>query len=365
MRGQPFRLLMGLWVAAALLAGVALGQRNKDDGSGPLELLEKKGLRKLSTHFALAGETEVGKALRAAESLKKRLTDSQREVNDREQKVEEKRKTIVDCLEKRQVLRAQLTTARTIESHNKIVLALNELGDRVNLLQTSTVEEEALKAAREAAAKVSEAYIEHLLHARKTYGKLMDQYEQLAADDEVSSAIKAFNKTSTKKYQLGPSPTLLASGRRLKNLEEMVLSESIAIRRGPDNLWYLTVMFNGKHAQEMAIDTGASLVVLPAKNASAAGLTPTSNSPTIRCQLADGSIVEARLVHASSVRVGKFSVENVECAIMPPDLQHASPLLGQSFFKNFSYKIDSERSKLVMSRIELPEKETGRGRGRK
>ncbi len=121
-------------------------------------------------------------------------------------------------------------------------------------------------------------------------------------------------------------------------------------------------MFNGKHAQEIGDRYGASLVVLPAKTATAAGLTPSADDPTIQCQLADGSVVEAKLIRAASVRVGKFTIENVDCAIMPPHLVEASPLLGQSFFKHFSYKIDTERSKLVMSKVEMPEKETGRSR---
>lgn len=91
---------------------------------------------------------------------------------------------------------------------------------------------------------------------------------------------------------------------------------------------------------------------------------PTENSsarhsafdPTIRVSLADGSIVEAKQVFASSVRVGKFTVEHVECAVMPADLPNAEPLLGLSFLKHFTFKIDSDKSKLVMSKIDQSEK---------
>jgi hypothetical protein len=75
--------------------------------------------------------------------------------------------------------------------------------------------------------------------------------------------------------------------------------------------------------------------------------------------LADGSIVEAKQVFAPSVRVGKFTIEHVECAVMPADLPKAESLLGLSFLKHFTFKIDSDKGKLVMCKIDQPEK-TGR-----
>ncbi len=57
---------------------------------------------------------------------------------------------------------------------------------------------------------------------------------------------------------------------------------------------------------------------------------------------------------AESVRVGKFTVENVECAVMPAEAALAGPLLGQTFLKNFAYKIDRAKGKLVMTKLEAP-----------
>ena len=72
--------------------------------------------------------------------------------------------------------------------------------------------------------------------------------------------------------------------------------------------------------------------------------------------MADGRTVKAKQVYASSVRLGKFTVEHVECAVMPADFPNAEPLLGLSFLKNFTFKIDNAGGKLVMSKIEQPEK---------
>lgn len=347
------------WLGAIALAGTARAAEGEDVAA--LETLQKKGLRKLSSYFALTAETDVAKAIRAADSMRKKVADAQREVNALEKKIEEKRKTIVAYLQKRRELRAQLAMTNSVTAHNNIVNALNELADRINLLQQSNEDEEALKKARAAANSVAEAYVERLLTTRKLYEDVQDHYEELAGDKEVAKALEAYNKTSPKAYQLGPGPTFLGYGRKLKSLEELVLSEEIDIRRGGGNLWYVSVVFNGKHVQEMAIDTGASIIALPAAAARNAGLSPSADDATVQLQMADGSVVEAKMVNAASVRVGKFTVENVECAVMPEHLAQAAPLLGQSFFKHFSFKIDAEKSKLVMSKIEVPE--TGRGPG--
>jgi clan AA aspartic protease (TIGR02281 family) len=128
------------------------------------------------------------------------------------------------------------------------------------------------------------------------------------------------------------------------------------LRRGGGNLWHVTATFNGKHAQDMAIDTGASIIALPYSVAAAAGLTPSSQDPTMHVTLADGHQVEAKQIFASSVRVGQFTVDHVECAVMPADLPNAEPLLGLSFLKHFNFKIDNSQGKLVMSRVDQVEK---------
>ena len=114
-------------------------------------------------------------------------------------------------------------------------------------------------------------------------------------------------------------------------------------------------MLNGKDAVEMAIGTGASVIALPWAAAVAANLEPGSDDPEVQMQMADGRVISGRRVIAESARVGKFVVDNVECVAMPPEAVAAAPLLGQSFLQNFTYKIDSGKGTLRMSRIEVAE----------
>ncbi len=316
------------------------------------KLLESKGLRRASSYFTLPAESEISKKLRAAESLKRKVFAAQEKLDEAKQAVAENRRLVLAYIQKRRQLRSQLPLARSAEQHNQIVMALNELADRVLLLQQSDHEEKALDEARTAAAAALEQYTEQLLELRRLCEGVERGYADLAADPAVAAAIDQFNKTASRSYRLGPSTALASNQRRLKRLEETVLSESIQLRRGPGGLWYVTATFNGQHPQEMAIDTGASVIALPWETAQAVGLTPGEDDLTVQVQMADGRVLEAKRVVANTVRVGKFTAEDVDCAVMPPGLPGAAPLLGLSFLKNFNFKIDSSAGQLVMSQLE-------------
>ena len=341
--------LISIALCTMLLPGRAVAQE-----SSPEETLKSKGLLKLSSTFTLPGESEIGRSVRSLETMKKKAFDAQQAVDAAQKKVDDKRTLIIAYVQKRRELRAQLQRVTAGETYNRLVFTLNELGDRVMLMQESKKEGEALEAARGESNKITEEYIELVLATRKAYDQLAEEYEQLAGQLEVARAIEEFNKTSTKAYQLGPGSIFVSYGKRLSVVEGSVLSEAIKLRRGSGRLWYVSVVFDGKNAQEMAIDTGASIVALPFTTAHAVGLAPTDEDPTIKLHMADGRVLDGKTVFAKTVRVGKFTVENVECAVMPPEMTNAAPLLGLSFLGNFSFKIDSDAGTLVMSKVEVP-----------
>ena len=52
-----------------------------------------------------------------------------------------------------------------------------------------------------------------------------------------------------------------------------------------------------------------------------------------------------------SVRVGKFVVEKVECAVLGEEAVNAEPLLGMSFLGHFKFELDSDAKTLTMVKI--------------
>jgi len=352
------------WMTLGLLGVLALGSFARGEDETPEEFLKSQGLRKVNQSFVLADEAALTKKFRELDGLRKKAADAQQKALAAESKVEEKKKLMLDYAEKRRALRMQIEAAKSVDAKNRLINMSNELVDRSMILEKSDKEEKEASSARAAAVGASEQYIELLLKLRKQYDKLDEQYDKLAEDEKVQQAIEAINQESEKTFKLGPTGSFATLDRSLKKLEGNVLSETISLRRGDGNLWHVTVVFNGKSSQDMAIDTGASIISLPSKTAEAAGLKPSSQDPTINISLADGRVVEAKQVFAPSVRIGKFTVEHVECAVMPADLPNAQPLLGLSFLRHFSFKIDSDKGKLNMCKIETPDKTAHRIAGK-
>jgi clan AA aspartic protease (TIGR02281 family) len=322
------------------------------DIGNPEEFLAAKGLRRLSTCFSLPAETQVSDKLREADALRRRAFNADDDVEKAQKVVDEKKRLMLTYVQQSRELGAKLQFARTVDQHNQIVTALNEVESRILLLRESNQEEKALDQARAAATEVREKFIETLLELRRMHGEVSKQYEALAADPTVAKAIEQYGASASKAYRLGPTTTFAGMDKKLARLEKMVLSEAIPLRRGEGGLWYLTAVFNGQKPQEMAIDTGASVVALPWEVAATLGLAPGENDPGMLVEVADGRTVEAKRVLAETVRVGKFTAKNVECAVMPGGLPNTTPLLGLSFFKHFSFKIDSAKGQLVMSQME-------------
>jgi aspartyl protease family protein len=325
------------------------------DFGSPEELLAAKGLRRLSDRFALPEESEVSDKLRQAESLKRKAFNAQQEVAEAQKIVDEKKRLMLAYVQQSRELGMKLPLARNVEEHNRIVTMLNELEARILIMRESKQEEKALEQAQAAASALREEYSQHLLDLRRLYDEVRGRYEALAADGAIEEAIERYSQTASKTYQLGPTLPFLRMEGKLDRLEETVLTEAIELRRGAGNLWYVTAMFNGKVAQEMAIDTGASVIALPWEVAESVGLTPGDDDPAVLVEVADGRVVEARKVVARTVRVGKFTAENVECAVMPAGIPQTTPLLGLSFFRNFDFRIDSGQGTLIMSQIEMSE----------
>jgi hypothetical protein len=62
-------------------------------------------------------------------------------------------------------------------------------------------------------------------------------------------------------------------------------------------------------------------------------------------------VIEADLVTAPTVRVGRFVAKNVRCAVLPANLDKAEALLGMSFLGQYNFKIDKEQSKLILATV--------------
>lgn len=319
----------------------------------PEELLTSKGLRASGDYWSLPGESELNRGLRDAQRKWAEITRAQRERAKVQKVVDDAEAVMLAFVARLGELGAMLRSARNAEENNRIVGTINEL--RAQMVTGGRQLEEKEKARDQAASVVfarSGEYEQLLIESRRLHGEVKSQYEALAVDPQVAEAIRRHHQAGGKQSRLGPGVLFAGIDKRLAGLETKVFSEAIPLRQGGGNLWYVPVVFNGRHTQEMAVDTGASVIALSFDQAQAVGLAPGADARTIHVTVADGSVVACKLVFAQSVRVGKFTAENVECTVLPPGTPPSTPLLGLSFFKHFNFKIDSAQGRLVMSQID-------------
>lgn len=71
----------------------------------------------------------------------------------------------------------------------------------------------------------------------------------------------------------------------------------------------------------------------------------------VRMQLADGNIIEGREVSLKTVRVGRFTLEEVRCVVLSKGLPDAPLILGGSFLNHFIVKLDPGARQLHLTEI--------------
>jgi clan AA aspartic protease (TIGR02281 family) len=339
------------------LAAVILGSSTcarGDDAKAAEAVLTDKGLRRLGTTYVVAGEAEVQKKLTEARGVFRELVNGQAQQQGLEYQAQERKQMIRGLTEQRIMLNQQLAQQLPASEHNQLIAVANTVTDRLNLLRQQEADPDAKKDLDAAVARRREAYIQSVLDLRVLVDATNTAYTALADDAEVKAALVEAARKAKAKTALGPSRGYLANVKLLENAEKSVLTEDVPLRKEGGIFW-LDVTFNGKITKAMAFDTGASSVVLPAEFAAEIGLKPGADAPVVQCQVADGSVVEAREMAIPVMRVGKFTVKDVRCVIMPASKKDVPPLLGQTFQRNFTFQFSADTGKLTLSRVEAPE----------
>ncbi len=325
------------------------------DTAAAEKVLADNGIETSRAGFSLEEEGEIPNGLKEAKKLRAKMFQAQKTLKKVEAKEDMVKQQIKFLFAQRSDLRKQLERASSTSKHNQIVNRLNEIGDQIVVLREGEELEEELSAARGELNTARERYVARLLELRKVIDVIKERYGKLKSNKDVMAAAEAVAKAAGKDWELGKSRKLAGHWRDLKKMSDVVITERIKLRKGRGETYYVAATFDGDRTEELVLDTGASIVSLPYDVAKRVGLTPSDSDPKVNLKLADGSIVEGTTVYAKSIRVGKFVVKNVECAVMPAHLTEAAPLLGQSFLNKFSYRIDSASDELIMNRVAEPD----------
>lgn len=318
------------------------------------ELLEGKGLKILSGGLQLPDEDKLDDGLKESNRSRVDLNKATQQLALAEQQVALNRQQITQLTQLNVRLNAALTNVKPndIATNNKLVGALQANDSQIQLLQQASgqlVEQE--RTIRSAYNDAREAYVQKILDLRTLANSVNSQYTKLAVDPDVRQAVADLNAATDKTYEVAASRSFQTAERRLTSLEDTVLFEAIPLRRDGDT-FYVSVVLDGKHTQEMVVDSGATSVCLPQAVAKACGIEVGSQDPEIILILADGSRIRAHEVTVKSMRVGKFTVENVRCAVLGAEATEAESLLGLSFLGEFKFELDTQKETLTMVKVD-------------
>ena len=111
-------------------------------------------------------------------------------------------------------------------------------------------------------------------------------------------------------------------------------------------------LINEDVTASLVLDTGASTIMLRRHVADKLGIK--LDKPDAKVTLANGKTVDAKQVTLRSVKVQDSEAFNVGAVILMEEdngLGAADGLLGMSFLKNFSFKIDQKYKKLILEKL--------------
>ncbi len=347
-----------LWfgVSVALMGLVSPALALAEPAEAPESVLKDKGLRRSGSVYAIAGEAEFQKKLNAAKVIYRSIATAAARKQQFEAGIAAGRNEMLEMERQLVFLNQQLSQVTNAEEHNRLVAMNNALVGQLNIMRKQEASADVQQVPGARLAILRQEFVEAVLELRQLADKTNETYAELAKDDAVKTALAALNETSKIKVTLGPSKTFLSNVSQLKKVEGTVLTETVELRKEGGVHW-VDVTFNGKTTRSMVFDTGASSVVLPADLAAEIGLKPGPNDPTVKAQVADGSIVVARQMVIPSVRLGKFTIKDVECIVMPSAKENVAPLLGQTFQRYFIIKFTPDTGQLELKKVDTPEPE--------
>jgi clan AA aspartic protease (TIGR02281 family) len=312
--------------------------------TNPADPLVDKGLTKVGNQYILKGDTDAVAAMKSLRLLHAKMEDDNKKRAALETQIKSADNALANGEFQYRQLNSQMGGAADPTIQNQIIGKMNAL--RLQMDEAEKFKETSETKLHEVGAEDRSKYIAQVLDLATKISDVQKSYADLSADSDVKTALD----NAKPKAHLGPSGVFVTTANLLKKWRADISSDSVPLDM-QGTVPMVEVTLNGKITKSMVVDSGASMVALPADLAKQLGLIPGPNDPIIRFQQADGKIMEATKMQLESVRVGPFTVEKVDCAVLPPTAAAAEPLLGGTFLNNYIYKVDTDGAKLYLAQI--------------
>ncbi|WP_175517699.1 TIGR02281 family clan AA aspartic protease [Planctomicrobium piriforme] len=315
--------------------------------------LSAQGVTVVSNRAYLAAEGDLTKDLKEVSRMRRELVNATKTYHSLRAQIDEAEEVMTRMQNDSVQLNSQLANVSDTFTNNRLVGAINALQSQIVVVQAQKKKlDEQETETRAKASDAREAYLTHVLEMRTLADELEEKYA--AIPEETTALLEQYNVAAKTTLTLAASPSFQQNLKKLTEAEASILSEAVPLR-GESNTFHVDATINGKHRKEFTVDSGASMICLPYAVAKEFGVEPTPQDPVIALILADGGQVNAQLIKLASVRVGKFTINDVECAVLGPEAINAEPILGMSFLNNFKFEINAATSTLSMTQIDTPE----------
>jgi aspartyl protease family protein len=339
--------LWALTAVAAVLVTAGALHAQASPAAASDELLASKGLTKAGTTYVLEADAKLPEALRVIRAAKKKLEDNGRKRAAVQAQIKDAQNRLARLDRQFGDLNARYNAVNSTDEKNELAAAINALTSQMREgLRYIEGKEKELKAVIDP----KDDYVAAVLDLAPKMEAAAKRYAELAADESVTAAVAKINETARPKVRLGPTDQFAKELKPLLKMRESIESSAITLHT-TNGVPTVDVTLNGKVTEPMILDSGASLIALTPATAAKLGLKPGPDDRVLKLSLADGRVVEGRLMKLDSVRVGHFTVEDVECTILPADVKEADNLLGGSFLSNFVYRMDMTAGVLYMSAL--------------
>ncbi len=315
------------------------------------KILEEHSLRRGGKQIQATGTTVITRGITGLTREKRELRLLQKDWDAGGMRLKVLRQQLQQLKQQRADLSLQLArVAGDTAANNRIVGLLNVNNNQMEQVVAEREKTKTNMTAKRAVLSEAESkYAEKILVIRKQYTLLEAAVQEALADDQVAIALRVMNVNFETPATLTAEQILAALNKRVERVEQEVFSENIPLQVENRSMYVNVVV--GNKTTRMVVDSGASLICLPARIAAELGVVIPPNAPQMELVVANGDRIGARGVILPRVRIGEFEVENVDAAILDAAANSAEPLLGMSFLDHFKFEINAADRSLKMLRV--------------
>lgn len=139
---------------------------------------------------------------------------------------------------------------------------------------------------------------------------------------------------------------------RLKEQEKSLKSETVPLDRNRSIFW-VDATLNGKAGVSMIVDPDSDEVYLSSRAAAEAGVRPEEGNPSARVSTVDGRKILARKARLATLQIGRCTLEEVECLVLPGASGDVPSRLGVRVVGTYASRVDSDAGTLVLTQVHV------------